>query len=261
MSTRSVAWPAGVPCWADLATSDVEGARALYGEVFGWETTDPDEAYGGYVTCTLGRRTAAGIVAAQEDQRPAWMVYIASDDVEATAAAITANGGTVLFGPHAAGELGRFVVALDPQGTAFGVWQAGEHIGAGVVNEPGGLVWEEATVGDPEAARDFYGEVFGWQYKAIGDAGQDYTMFALADEVPLGGISGAVPEGHPPYWLAYFGVADTDAAIAAAERHGGKLLRPAWDSPYGRMAVLADASKAVFAVIQTTGEGMPDRSS
>src|SRR5659263_578098 len=90
-------------------------------------------------------------------------------------------------------------------------------------------------------------------------AGTDYTTFTGAEPYPLGGIGGVVP-GSPPHWLAYFAVADTDAAVAATERAGGTVVRAATDSPYSRSAVLADATRAVFAIIQTTGEGQPDRS-
>lgn len=150
-------------------------------------------------------------------------------------------------------------VAADPAEAVFGVWQHGEHIGAGVVNEPGGLVWEDNAVPDPDAIRPFSAAVFGYRYDPAPGAGTDYTTFTGAEPYPLGGIGGVVP-GSPPHWLAYFAVADTDAAVAATERAGGTVVRAATDSPYGRSAVLADATRAVFAIIQTTGEGQPDRS-
>lgn len=259
MSTRSVAWPAGVPCWVDLTTSDVEGAKALYGAALGWEMNDLGASLGDWVTCSVTGRMAAGIGPSADGARPAWTVYIASDDALATAVAITENGGTILGGPGDAAELGRLLIATDPTGAVFGVWQAGSHIGASVVNEPGGLIWEDATVTDPDAARSFYGAVFGWRHEPLETAGAGYSTFSLADGVPLGGISGAVPPGHPPYWLAYFAVADTDATAVAVEAHGGKVLHPPRDSPFGRTAVFADASSAVFAVMQAGGEDQPDR--
>ncbi|MGH9075494.1 MAG: VOC family protein, partial [Acidimicrobiales bacterium] len=70
MSTRSVAWPAGAPCWVDLATSDVEAAKALYGAALGWETADAS----GFVACSVGDRVAAGIRPAPEGARPAWTI-------------------------------------------------------------------------------------------------------------------------------------------------------------------------------------------
>ena len=192
---------------------------------------------------------------------PAWTVYLASDDADATADAVSAPGGPVLMGPGPGdvGPVGRMFVAADPAEAVFGVWQHSEHIGAGVVNEPGGLVWEDNAVPDPDAIRPFSAAVFGYRYDPAPGVGTDYTTFTGAEPYPLGGIGGVVP-GSPPHWLAYYAVADTDAAVAATERAGGTVVRAATDSPYGRSAVLADATRAVFAIIQTTGEGQPDRS-
>ena len=38
----------GAPCWVDLWTSDVEGSRAFYAQLFGWEAMEPSEEFGGY---------------------------------------------------------------------------------------------------------------------------------------------------------------------------------------------------------------------
>jgi predicted enzyme related to lactoylglutathione lyase len=58
----------------------------------------------------------------------------------------------------------------------------------------------------------------------------------------------------------YFGVADTAATAAAAERAGGSVLAPPFETPYGRLAALADPGGATFWVIQTDGSNQPDRS-
>lgn len=53
------------------------------------------------------------------------------------------------------------LIAADPQGAAFGVWQPGEFHGAQVVNQPGALIWNELHTSDVLAAASFYGDVFG----------------------------------------------------------------------------------------------------
>ena len=63
----------------------------------------------------------------------------------------------------------------------------------------------------------------------------------------------------PARWVLYFGVAEADAAVAAAESGGGSVATPATDSPYGRMAGLADPAGAVFWVIETAAITQPDR--
>ena len=263
MSIRTSRWPAGVPCWADLTAPDVEAAKAFYADVLGWSFAATEEEYGGYAIAQVGDAPAAGIGPQQEGAPPAWTVYLASDDADATAAAVTEAGGTVILPPGDVGPLGRMFIGLDPTGAAFGVWQAGTHIGASVVNEPGGITWEDLRTPDADTARTFYSKVFGFHYDPVEGAPSDYTTFSAADEqAPAGGMGGFMggPEGQPPHWLVYFAVPDTDAAVAAAEKGGGRVLAPAFDTPYGRMAGIADPGGAVFWLAQNDGSGpQPDR--
>jgi predicted enzyme related to lactoylglutathione lyase len=263
MSIRSTPWPAGVPCWADLTVPDVAAARAFYGPVLGWRFAYSGEEYGGYVIAQVGDAAAAGIGPLQQDGAPAaWTLYLASDDVDATAAAVTAAGGALLLPPGDVGPMGRLAIAADPAGAVFGIWQHGVHIGAGVVNEPGGLSWEDLRSTDPASAQAFYAGVFGWEFRALEAAGPDYATFsAPGDDAPMGGLGGMMgaPEGTPSHWLVYFGVADADAAAAAAEANGGSVLAPPFDTPFGRMGVLRDPAGAAFWIAQTDQASMPDR--
>lgn len=134
MSIRTSPWPTGVPCWTDLGTFDVGAAQDFYGAVLGWSFAPTDDEYGGYVIADVGGNAVAGIGPQQGDQQPAWMLYLASDDADKTAATIAENGGTVLLPPGDVGPLGRMLVASDPSGGVFGVWQSGTHIGSALVN-------------------------------------------------------------------------------------------------------------------------------
>ncbi len=259
MSIRTSPWPAGVPCWVDLTVPDVAAAKAFYASVLGWSYADTEAEYGGYAIAQVRGTAAAGIGPTMQDGAPAaWTLYLASDDADATSAAVVAAGGTVLLPPGDVGPLGRMLVAADPSGAVFGVWQAGTHVGAGVVNEPGGLTWEDLRSSDPDAARAFYTAVFGYHSEAVPMAGPDYATFALAEvaQTPLGGIGGmmGIP-GMPSHWLVYFGVADAGSAAAAAGDAGGAVLAPVFDTPYGRMAGLVDPAGAVFWVVETSGSG------
>jgi uncharacterized protein len=265
MSTRTSPWPPGVPCWTDCSTSDVGAARSFYEAVLGWSFRETGEEYGGYLIAEVRGSAVAGIGPLQGDQeRAAWTVYLASDDADETAAAVSDAGGAVLVPPMDVGSLGRMLVASDPAGGVFGVWSAREHIGASLVNEPGALTWEDLRSTDPDAARAFYGRVFGYDFQALEAAGPDYTTIHLpGDPAPLGGMGGmfGAPEGTPSHWLVYFNVADADAAVAAASGNGGQALAPPFDTPFGRMAPLVDPAGAVFWIARTNPEQpMPDRS-
>ena len=59
-------------------------------------------------------------------------------------------------------DAGSMAIFADPTGAAFSAWQAGEHIGARVCNEPDTFSWNELVSRDVEAAKPFYSSVFGW---------------------------------------------------------------------------------------------------
>lgn len=260
MTTRTSAWPPGVPCWTDLSVPDVEAASRFYAAVLGWDCVPTGEEFGGYVIAQVDGHAVAGIGPQQAPDVPAaWTLYLATADADATLSAVAQAGGVLLLPAGDVGPLGRMGIAADPTGAVFGVWQAGEHIGAGLVNEPGGLTWEDLRSSDPGAARDFYGAVFGYAYDAVEMAPDDYRTFAAAPgEPPLGGMGGFM--GGPPmpsHWLVYFGAADVSAAVDAAGSSGGSVLAPAFDTPYGRMAGLSDPFGAVFFVVETTAPAPP----
>lgn len=252
MTTRDTPWPPGTPCWADLSVPDVDAVREFYGELLGWRFTESGPEYGGYVMADVDGRSVAGLGPQQTaDTPPAWTLYMASEAVDATAGAVEAAGGTVLMPAMDVGPMGRMIIAADPTGAVFGVWQSGEHHGAGLVNAPGALTWEDLRSTDPARAADFYGAVFGYRTEAVDGAPDDYRMFSLPGGEGLGGIGGMMgaPDGVPSHWLVYFGVPDVDAAVTAAQSRGGQALAPAFDTPYGRMAALSDPAGAVFWVV------------
>jgi predicted enzyme related to lactoylglutathione lyase len=248
MPTRDTAWPAGTPCWVDYAAADIDGAKDFYTSVIGWDYTEGRPEFGGYLTAKTKGLGAAGLMPKMDPSQPSvWTTYFATDDAAATVEAITAAGGTVVVGPADVGPLGKMVIAIDPQGQAFGAWQAADHTGVQIYNEPGALVWNEAATSDTKAAQQFYGKVFGFSFDQI-EGMDDYATFSIG-EGPLGGL-GAQSPGAPEGWSVCFSVANTDAAVAAAESGGGKVRTAAADTPYGRFAVLEDPWGATFSVMQ-----------
>ena len=241
----------GIPSWVDLGTPDIDGSKAFYGAILGWEFQESGEEYGGYVTATLRGLPVAGLLpigagAGGGDQAtfpPAWSSYVAVDDADATTKAAVEAGATVLVEPMDIGAVGRMAFVTDPTGAAIGLWQAGEHKGAGIVNEPGAYCWNELLTPDVATAAEFYGSVFGWQAQRLEmDDGPDYTMFATGPE-PSDGIAGALTppmEGVPAYWAVYFAVADHDAAVQQATGLGASALAPPVDTPAGRISPLLD---------------------
>ncbi len=65
------------------------------------------------------------------------------------------------------------------------------------------------------------------------------------------------PAETPAAWSAYFAVDDTDAAVASAVEHGGSIVQPIRDSPYGRIGVVSDNQGAIFSLITSPAPVSP----
>lgn len=247
MPTRDTPWSNGTPCWIDYGASDVEAAKDFYGRLFGWEFTGGDPQFGGYMVATRNGQPAAGLSPLMGADAPGWTTYFADDDVRATADRIRDAGGTVVVEPMDVGPLGSMVIACDPRGNGFGVWQAGQHTGARVYNEPGALVWNEAATDDPASAREFYSTVFGFSFDEVPGA-EDYTTFATGEK-PLGGL-GRLEPGSPKGWTVCFAVESVDDTVAQVEAAGGTVTSAPKDTEYGRFAVLEDPWGAPFSVME-----------
>jgi predicted enzyme related to lactoylglutathione lyase len=227
-------YPAGVPCWVDTSQRDPEAAATFYGGLFGWDFEDrmPAEAPGSYFVARLrGRDVAAvGSQPAGAPATPAWSTYIWVDSAEETATKARAAGGEVLSEPFDVLDAGRMAVLADPSGAAFCVWQAGAHRGAQVVNEAGSWNWSDLNTRDMEAAKAFYGAVFGWEAMTV-DFGQ-----------------GEVAMWTRPHWSVTFSVDDADAIAARAAELGATVVTPPFDVGPTRVAVLRDPQGATFTV-------------
>jgi len=116
----------GAFCWNELITTDLEGAKAFYRAVFGWDaedTTTPEGAHG-YTEWKLAGRTIGGMMAKTPEMPaempPNWGVYFAVADAEAAVAKVQQLGGSLLMGPTDI-DPGRFAVMADTQGAVFNV--------------------------------------------------------------------------------------------------------------------------------------------
>jgi hypothetical protein len=248
MPTRNTPWPDGTPCWVDYGAADPAAAKSFYGSLLGWDWTEDSPEYGGYVNALKDGHQAAGLgPLTNPGDSPSWTTYFAASDAAATCERIRAAGGTVVVEPMEVGPMGTMVIALDPQGNGFGLWQAGTHTGVEIHNEPGALAWNEAAVDDPAAAQAFYAAVFGFRFDELDGRG-GYATFATGER-PLGGLGGVVP-GAPKGWSTCFSVASTDDAVAAVEAAGGKVTMAPEDTEFGRFAVVADPWGAGFSVMQ-----------
>lgn len=254
MTTYSKAKPAGTPTWIDLMTPDIDAARTFYKAVFGWEYDIGNPEFGGYTTARLGERMAAGLMGPQPGAPPmpaAWSLYFATDNIDADVARAVELGAKLLYPAMAVGNFGSMATFEDPTGAAFSFWQAETHVGSQVVAEPGSAAWYELYSPNAKQARDFYTALLGASADAM-PGGMEYYVLKHGDQ-ELAGIMQIDPSwgNFQPQWVTYFAVTDADKAVATVTKLGGKIMGPIDDSPFGRIAALADPSGATFKIVES----------
>jgi predicted enzyme related to lactoylglutathione lyase len=264
----------GVPCWVDTSQPDPEAAVGFYGGLFGWEFEDvmPPGSEAKYFIARLHGGDVAAVGSIPEAAPPTamWNTYLWVDSADETASKVRDAGGGVVMEPYDVMDFGRMAVFTDPEGAAFRVWEAKEHKGARVVNDPGSLNFNGLNTRDVEGARSFYGSVFGWQTLALGGGVEMWTLPGYGDylerdhpDLRKQVAEAGGPEGFedvvasinpisddqpdtPAHWSVTFAVDDADATAAKATELGGKVIVPPFDAPWVRMTVIADPQGATF---------------
>jgi predicted enzyme related to lactoylglutathione lyase len=144
----------------------------------------------------------------------------------------------------------------DPGGARIGLWQVNTFAGFGGVREGMGMpAWAELHTRNYDQVVAFYRDVFGWDVHSIGDTPEfRYSTLGPADDA-YGGILDAaafLPPDAPAMWSVYFGAGDGDGLLARAVELGGSVVTPAEDTPYGRVATVADPMGTLFKLVGRT---------
>ena len=253
MPTRD-SYAQGTPNWVDLQTSDQAAAKAFYSGLFGWTYDDQPMPDGQVYSMAVLRGHQVAAIAPQPPEMaaagapPMWNTYLAVDSADEATAKVEAAGGKVGMTPFDIMDAGRMSFVIDPSGAPVALWQANQHIGATLVNEPGAISWNELVTTDPDVTK-FYSDVIGLTAETMDMGGQPYTVFK-AGEAMVGGSMAPQMPGVPNHWHVYFGTDDADATAAKATELGGSVIVPPFDTPVGRMAVLSDPQGAVFSLFQ-----------
>jgi len=256
------AYKHGVPSWVDLGTTDVEGAKAFYSGLFGWTSEDlPTDTGMAYTMFSKNGKTVAGAgplpqEMAAQGAPPMWNSYINVDSVDETITKVEAAGGGVMMPAMDVMKSGRMAFVTDPTGAAIGLWQAGDHVGAELVNEAGALTWNELMTDDTATVQQFFADAIGWDAQIDEIPQGSYTFFKVGDDV-IAGMMEKTPDmgSMPNYWNIYFAVDDCESDAAKVTELGGKVMAHPFDTPYGRMAVAQDPQGAMFSIIQANQPG------
>ncbi|WP_374928989.1 VOC family protein [Kytococcus sedentarius] len=250
----------GSPIWTDLGTTDLDASRAFYRDLFGWDYTSTGPEFGDYQMIHDGQvggmALNMGMDGELDPSMPVWWtVYLAVDDLDAILPAVTEHGGTVHVPPMDVGSMGRMAIVAAPSGAAFGLWQAKDFGGFDTSGAPGRTTWFESLTREYDADAAFYRSVLGWDNAPMGDEGEGAEMRYLTDRAGQAATAGLceatawLAEDVPSFWRVYFRVEDTDETVATVQRLGGALLDGPVDSPFGRVATVADNLGGQFQVI------------
>jgi predicted enzyme related to lactoylglutathione lyase len=241
---------AGAPIWYELMTPDPGVVASFYRATLGWEI--PAEGHdmpNGSQYREIGRAeggSAGGVLTltpgmASGGAKPAWFTYFDVDDVDRSVEAAVASGASVCMPPMTMDGIGRMAMISDPHGATFYVMDptppADNPDAESDVfkpNTPGHSWWNELQTPDEPASTAFYAELFGWNTSnamPMGDKG-DYRFVETGGKA-IGAINPWLADWLPVSWLPYFGVADIDAARAAAESHGGTIRSDTHQVPGG----------------------------
>jgi predicted enzyme related to lactoylglutathione lyase len=242
-------YTAGTFCWVELSTSDPDAAKAFYTRILGWEFEDVPIGDG--MVYSMARLEGKDVAALQplrgEGVPPNWLNYVAVDDVDGVAARAAELGATLVAPPFDVMDSGRMALVADPQGGMLGLWQAGRHLGAALVNAPGALTWNDLLTSDVEAARELYGPLFGWEFDDV--AGGRYVTIRTA-QGSNGGLMPTPMEGMPTLWQPYFAVTHLEETLGRVQELGGRLLTEPMAVPSGRFVAVTDPQGAMFSLIE-----------
>ncbi len=260
MPQRAPAPTPGAVCWVDLLSSDPPAAVAFYAALFSWGADVPADEPGGYVTFESGGVPVAGLAPnIRESGIPdAWTVYLACADLAGAEAAVDGAGGVLTVQGLRAGSTATLSIATDPGGAAVGLWDARRHNGFGAAAGRGGpgadrrsrAVWFELVTRDYDGVLAFYRDIAGWSYRPLDAGPVRYSFCDLGGTTVAGVLDGGagLEPGVASHWQVFFGVPDLDSALGRVVELGGAVLQPAWDTGFGRRAMVADPTGARFLV-------------
>jgi uncharacterized protein len=231
--------------WYELLTKNADAAGDFYGQVTGWTSSqsdqtgmdyrfffsnpgcNDDDGVGGYMAITP--EMAAG------GARPAWVGYLAVDDVDASLVSIMAAGGRTLMPATDLQGVGRMAMVADPQGAPFYIMRptppqhnsdAQSKAFASTEPKVGHCAWNELATSDPESAIDFYRNQFGWDEAGemnMGDMGLYRFIQASGGRFLIGAVYEKVEADPQSHWLFYFRVANLDKAMMTIAAKQGKI--------------------------------------
>lgn len=252
----------GEPIWYELLTKDVMRATSFYSGLIGWQVVDAEMPGMDYHLAMQGLAAIGGLMPLTDEMceagaMPCWLPYFGVDDVDAAVAKAISGGAEVQLPAFDVPDVGRMAMLMHPHVGAF-------YVMRGASEEPsvsfaarapqlGHVAWNELSSSDPESAKTFLSDVFGFTKTGgmdIGDLGEYEFLSVAGGGFAIGAVM-PLMEGMPvSLWTTYFRIADIDAGAAFIKANGGTVLVEPMEIPGGDYSFTAlDPDGAVFGCV------------
>ena len=248
--------------WADLFTTDPDGATKFYCNLLGWTATPTDQKGKSYVIFSNEGRPVAGLAprsVSGANHPSRWIGYYAVTDIAATLALVTKDGGTVRAPSHNFPDRGHQAIVSDKDSLPIGLLQSSSGDSPDDQTKPGEWNWFELYVKSPKDTSDFYHDAIGFDVapETNSDRKSDFVLSSAGRA--RGGVA-PLPAGDDvkPSWLGVIRVADLDKTLAMVPALGGEVLVAPHSAEFGsRFAVILDSTGGTVGLVQYLDNANP----
>jgi hypothetical protein len=243
--------------WHDLATTDVEAAKAFYNKVVGWNFSQQSPDYEMALVGDLGVGGIMELPPHLKGMAPFWSGYVFTPDVDVACKRVKELGGTVHREPWDIPGTIRMAVIADPGGAVLHIMQplSKEERTWPAEGTPGTVGWNELHAANLDQAWDFYSAMFGWTKGYAHNMGEKlglYQLFQIGGK-DIGGMMRKMDDMPRPVWFHYFMVEGIDAATARVREAGGQVAMGPHEVPGGQWILQAtDPQGGYFCLLSNT---------
>jgi len=247
----------GKVIWLDLQTTNLKRAKEFYGALFGWDFRDYHAVGMDYAVAMNGGRPVAGFLQRVnregEEQRSAWLPFIAVRDVDATLRNALLHHAQVRSDPENLPLRGRQALLTDPEGAVFAIEASSSGDPSDALPTPGNWFRTTLFARDPGDSGVFYQQLFGYHLVGL-PTGAGFERVRLSSGGHPRISVNALPTDVPALqtqWVNFVLVVNAADATAQALKLGGSVLVKAQRDVQGvATVILADPTGAPFGIIE-----------
>jgi len=241
--------------WADLFTTDPDGATKFYCGLLGWTATAIEQKGKGYTVFSNEGSPIAGLAprSVKGANHPSrWIGYFAVTDIAAAVATVSKDGGTVRAPSRNFPDRGHQAIVSDKDGLPVGLLQSSSGDSLDREPKPGSWNWFELYVKSPKDASDFYRDVVGFSVAPETNSNRKSDFVLSSAGHDRGGVA-PLPEGDDvkPSWLGVIRVANLDQTLAKVPGLGGEVLVAPHSVEFGsRFAIILDSTGGTLGLVE-----------